>query len=79
MKILNFEEFYYEMWDYVSENVVDDGYWYKNEASLKEFTHGWYRIYLNTTGTNNELSPKILARLLEIAFLGWKVADINKE
>lgn len=74
MESLNFEDFFYETWDYVSGKIVDDNFWDMYQDELREITHDYYNIYDKSRYVDihgNEqtlLTPKMAGRLLEIVF-----------
>ena len=70
--ILDYNEFFEEVWDYISEDVVTDEFWQNNEEFIRELTFDYYEFYKKTIVTSqygevlfNPLSPSIVARLIE--------------
>lgn len=80
MEELKYEEFFDEVWDYVSEDIVSDDFWDENQSMLRELTYALYYMYKNSlVKTNydsvifNPLSPKVVAKLIEIFFTNLKL------
>jgi hypothetical protein len=65
---LTFEEFFEDVWDYVSEEVVDDDYWDDNYKFIRDTTYDVYGIYRN----NINLNIQIYAEFLEVFFKNLK-------
>ena len=40
--ILDYNEFFEEVWDYISEDVVTDEFWQNNEEFIRELTFDYY-------------------------------------
>lgn len=80
--ILSYEDFFSVVWDYVSENIVDDDLWEAHEDNFYELTFELYEFYSKTTislpsGDIQELlSPKVCARLIESFIKNFK-SSIN--
>lgn len=79
--ILSYEEFFNDVWDYVSEHIVDDDLWKTYENQFYEITFDFYGMYSKTTYYVQEeeiqvlkepLSPKICARLIESFIKNFK-------
>ena len=66
-----YEDFFEEVWDYVSSHIVTDDMWDKHEESFQELTFDLYAYYKNTnltlpTGDIHTLvSSKVYARIIE--------------
>lgn len=80
MEELKYEEFFDEVWDYVSEDIVDDVFWDNNQPMLRELTYDLYYMYKNSlVKTNydsvifNPLSPKVVAKLIETFFTNLNI------
>lgn len=61
----HFDDFFYDVWDDVSEKVIDDNFWDDNLELIKEVTFDLYR--LRERG-GNRLTKKHCAVLLENFF-----------
>ena len=73
MDILNFDEFFYEVWENVSFKVVNSDQWGNNQEFIREITFDFYNIYKNTCEIKDgniysEMSPTRVARLLTLVF-----------
>jgi len=44
---MDFETFHEDMWDYVSEEVVDDSIWTKKQEFIREYTYDLYKLYVS--------------------------------
>lgn len=66
-----YEDFFEEVWDYVSQHIVDDDLWENHVEQFQEVTFDLYKIYSNTsmnlpTGEVIPLvSTKVYARIIE--------------
>lgn len=65
MNILNFEDFIEICWDYVSENIVSDDYWEKEQDFIQEITFTFYQRYKKNL---DGLSPKQYGSVFEAMF-----------
>lgn len=67
----NYEDFFTEVWECVSEQVVDDNMWDKHLDKFQEMTFNLYDFYKNTNITlpNGDVHPlvssKVYARIIE--------------
>ena len=78
MEILNFEDFFYETWEKVPSEVVNDYVWSNNIDLIKELTFVFYNIYYNSiiikdNYITSEMDPQRTANLLISIF-----STINK-
>lgn len=68
---VSFDDFFEDVWDYVSEVIVDDDLWDKHKSRFQELTFDLYQYYNNTTMTfptgevQHLVSSKIYARMIE--------------
>lgn len=66
-----YEEFFEEVWDYVSGSLVDDKMWNKYLDKFQEVTFELYNIHKKTLltlpsgETQSLLSTKVCARIIE--------------
>lgn len=66
-----YEDFFEEVWEYVSDHIVNDDMWYKHEDKFQELTFSLFNYYKNTNLTlpNGDVqvlvSSKIYARIIE--------------
>lgn len=83
--ILTYEEFFNDVWDYVSEHIIDDELWRLFEDKFSEITFDFYGMYSKTTyyvqvdevqELREPLSPKVCARLIESFIKNFK-SSIN--
>lgn len=61
----HFDDFFYEVWDYVSDKVVDDNFWDDNIEMLKEVTFSFYTF---NQKLRSPLKVKEVGKLLEDFF-----------
>lgn len=68
---INYEVFFDEVWDYVSEHIVNDDMWEKYDEKFQELTFDLFQFYKNTNITlpTGEIVPlvssKVYARIIE--------------
>ena len=75
--ILSYEDFYEEMWDYISGKVVDDHYFFQNEDMMRAITKDVYDIYCIEDAC---IHPKYYGRVVESFFFNLFAAQKeNKE
>jgi len=63
MKLLSYEDFFEEMWDYVSSKIVDDHYYFDHEDMMRAISLDVYEIY-----KSSPIHPKFYARTVESLF-----------
>lgn len=79
MKKLNYEEFYEELWDYISKKVVSDHYFFANEDMMRDITKDVYDIYCEEEAG---IKPKFYARAVESFFFNlfkYEIKDEDKD
>lgn len=75
MQVLIYEEFYEQMWDYISKKVVSDHYFFENEDMMRSITKDAYDMYLD-----GYTHPKFYARVVESVFFNiFAAKKENKE
>ena len=80
--IVSYDEFFNDVWDYVSEHIVDDELWQKHEEEFYAMTFDLYDLYSKASITfpNGErqelLTPKVCARIIESFIKNFK-SSIN--
>lgn len=62
---LSYEEFFEQMWDYVSSKVVNDRYWFDNQSFIRAVTKDIYDVYIIDEA---RVQPKYYARIAESFF-----------
>lgn len=82
-KLLTYEEFFEEVWDYVSGKVVDDNYWEAHYDLIKETTFNLYNIFDKTSVNEGGMfytsfSTKVAAKILESFFSSLQSYGYNK-
>jgi len=63
---LNYEDFFEYVWDYVSEKIIGDSYWHKNQQFIRAISSDLYKIYKKEDSPN---VPKFYAHLIESWFV----------
>jgi len=74
--MLNYEEFFEAMWDYVSTKVVNDHYFFEREDMMRAITKDIYDIYCNEDASIN---PKFYGRTVESIFFHLIKHENEKE
>lgn len=69
-RIKTYEEFFEDVWDYVSNYIVNDDLWDAHIDKFQELTFDLYHIYKNTAGSpalgeSDQPTMKIYARIIE--------------
>lgn len=64
MKKIDYDEFFEETWDFVSEHIVNDRYFRENQPYIRAVTSKMYTVYLES-----DIEPKQCGYLLEAIFL----------
>jgi len=75
--MLTYEEFFEDMWDYVSTKVIDDHYYFSREPLMRSVSKDVYDVYC-CDGAG--IHPKFYARIVESMFFNlikWEAE--NKE
>lgn len=75
MDILNFDDYFYDVWDKVPHEVVDDRAYTRNLELIREMTFGLWDIYKNTctiddygfikTEMSTDRAAKIMTNIFE--------------
>jgi len=61
---LNYEDYFYEVWDCISEIEIPEQAYYVNSEKFQELTFKLHRLY--SMGEN--LSPSLAAKLVVLAY-----------
>lgn len=70
---LNYEEFYDEVWDLISEKTVSDRYMEKNIELIRAVTHDLHRLY----DKSDKITIRIASKLLESFFFNLQLFGTN--
>ena len=68
---MTYENFFEEVWDYVSEHIVTDDMWEEHKEKFQELSYDLYQFYKGSTLNmpNGEVqylvSSKVYARIIE--------------
>lgn len=75
MEVLNFDEYFYSVWELVPHEIVNAYMYERNRELIKEMTFGLWEIYKNTikiddydfisSEMSTERAAKILTRVFE--------------
>jgi len=63
--LLSYEEFFEEMWDYISNKVVDGHYFFEREHLMRSISKDIYDIYCSDGAG---IHPKFYGRAVESMF-----------
>lgn len=55
----SYESFFEDVWDYVSQHIVDDDMWEKHIDDFQEVTFDLYQFYVNTSYIGNTVVERI--------------------
>jgi len=75
--LLTYEEFFEDMWDYVSSKIIDDHYYFPREQMMRSITKDVYDIY---SADDGRLHPKYYARIVESMFfhlIKWEAENTD--
>lgn len=64
MNKIDYDEFFEETWDYVSEHIVNDRYYRENQSYIRAVTSKLYTVYLES-----DISTRQCGYILEAVFL----------
>jgi len=82
MDILSYDDFFYDVWETVSYDIVPSRDYDRNKVLIREMTFGFYHIYKNTCTIEggyitSEMLPKRAAKLFEEIFSAIKKIGIK--
>jgi hypothetical protein len=59
----DFEDFFYTVWDYVSDKIVDDNFWEDNQELIRSVTFDLYNFK-----DKSKITEKQVGKILESIF-----------